>query len=136
MTSFSSPYFKIQELVPQSVYDDLGEDAIGQIDKDALTMLHRLRQKFGPITVNDWLFGGKNHYRGFRPSYCEIGAKYSQHRLGKAFDCTFRDVTTEEVRDFIRNNPLKFDCITGMELGTPHLHFDCRNREGLMEFWP
>jgi hypothetical protein len=120
-------HFAVQELVPKHVFDDRGVKAIELLDDRALAMLDQLRERFGPITVNDWMWGGKNQWRGLRTSASPVGGRYSQHHYGRAFDCTFKNVESAEVRAFILANPDAFPFINFIELDTPHLHFDTRN---------
>jgi hypothetical protein len=63
-----------------------------------------LRDKFGRIDINTYKFGGASKYRGYRPPDCKVGAKYSQHRFGRALDLCFVDVTCTEVYDWILKN--------------------------------
>ena len=101
-------HFKIEELVPPSIARDHGERSWQFLDQRALKTLDKLRDKFGKIIVNDYSFGGRNKYRGFRPHYCHVGAIQSQHRFGRAFDCTFMDLDStsqERSESGVENNP-------------------------------
>lgn len=120
-------HFVIQELVPKHVFAERGLKAIELLDAGAVATLDQLRERFGRIVINDWMWGGKNQWRGLRTSACPIGAKYSQHHYGRAFDCIFLDANVEDVRAFILAHPEEFPFITFIELDTPHLHFDTRN---------
>jgi hypothetical protein len=64
-------------------------------------MLDALRDKFGPITVNDWSWGGTFKESGYRSATSRTGAKYSQHRYGRAFDCKFGHVTVQGVYTYL-----------------------------------
>lgn len=118
-------YFIIQELVPRHVYEERGEKAWELLDPRALHILYRLRETFGPVIVNDWHRGGNNQWRGFRSDQTPVGAKYSQHRYGRAFDCTL-EKPAEEVRQYILAHPEEFPYLTTIEAETSWLHFDCR----------
>ncbi|MEH6347773.1 MAG: hypothetical protein V7785_21945 [Bermanella sp.] len=127
----------IKELVSRRVFEDRGEKAWALLDERALKTLDQLREKFGPITINDWSWGGSNEYRGFREPDCKIGAGYSQHRFGRAFDCQFNGVSAFEVRKQILSNPQDFPFITSLEMNVSWLHFDVRNyAHGILKFNP
>lgn len=123
---FKCRYFEIHELVPPHIYESRGEKAWELLDERALITLDLLRNRFGPITVNDYAFGGSRQWSGLRtvesPDYSET----SQHSFGRAFDCLFRNARTEEVRTHILRHRDEY-YITGIELGVAWLHFDCRN---------
>jgi uncharacterized protein YcbK (DUF882 family) len=74
------------------------------IDEKVVDVFQFLRDRFGSITVNTWKSGGGSQYRGYRPADCGVGAKYSQHKFGRALDLVFNDVECAEVYDWIMNN--------------------------------
>ena len=132
-------YFQLEELLPKYLYEKLETEnklniAWILLDERVLKTLDLLRENFGPITVNDWKWGGSNHYRGFRSADCQVGATYSQHKFGRACDCIFKNVTTDEVRNRIIANPSNFPYIRGIELDVSWLHFDVRNSGELVVF--
>lgn len=57
-------YFKVQELVPPSIYDQMGDRALILLDDRAVITLDSLREHLGKCIVNDWCFGG--HYEQVR----------------------------------------------------------------------
>lgn len=136
MTMYKCAHFRIEELVPQHVFEDRGQQAWMLLDSAALIALDALREKFGPITVNNWVWGGDRQWSGLRTAQSPFGSQYSQHRFGRAFDCLFRDTTAEEARQYILANPCEFPLITSMELGTSWLHFDTRNCDRIMTYTP
>jgi hypothetical protein len=128
--------FIIQELVPPTIFAARGDRAWELIDVNAARSLQALRDRFGPCTVNNWHIGGRLTLRGLRPFNTPEGAAYSQHKYGRAFDCSFRDATPREVFDEIRKDPAKFPLITALEdvnFTPTWLHFDTRlhNRNGI-----
>lgn len=125
----TAPSFTFQELVPKAIFELYQNDPlflINLFDDRALRMLQKLRDKFGPCTVNSWSWGGANQYRGYRPLDCTIGAKRSQHKLGKAFDCSFKNFTAQQVRDYVLAHPQEFPYITAIEGQVSWFHFDVR----------
>lgn len=96
----------------------------------ALQALDGIRDFFdAPVIVNNYHAGGRFQFRGLRPRFCSVGAEYSQHRLGNAFDCDVAGVSAEQVRKVIlahRDDP-RFLFINCIEADVNWLHFDCRN---------
>lgn len=121
--------FVIQELVPPDVYQARGERAWELLDVYALITLQRIREVFGPITVNNWHAGGAYKESGLRSFTTSTGAKFSQHRFGRAFDCK-GEKTPREMADYILAHPERFPYLTTIENpdATPTwMHFDTRN---------
>ncbi len=129
-------FFKIQELVPPSVYGDQGSKALRLIDDRALMTLDQLRLKFGLCTVNDWCFGGQYEQSGLRTPEAPEYSPTSQHTFGRAMDCKFRDHSADEVREFIINNKSAFPFIVFMEIDISWFHFDVRNGERITLWSP
>lgn len=97
-----SKYFDIRELVPKDVYEKLGESAWELLDRKAIDTIDFIKEKSGRIvTVNNWKWGGKDQYRGYRPKDCPIGAKFSAHKDGKAFDVTVKGWTDEQLEKWL-----------------------------------
>ena len=124
-----APSFAWYELVPRDYYQMFKNKPAyfnNLFDDRVLVTLQQLRAQFGPTTVNDWQWGGGNQYRGWRPFNCSIGAKNSQHKFGRAIDCSFKNFTADEVRRYILNNPHEFPHIRALEGKVSWLHFDVR----------
>lgn len=142
-TMYKCDYFKIYELVPKAIYEATPTNKHhrlwGLFDDRALVTLDRLRTRYGKTTVNDWHWGGGNQYGGWRPGDCPIGSELSQHKWGRAFDPKFQDVSADEVRDDILNDPDDFtsEFITCIEMGVSWMHFDVRNwSKGILKVYP
>jgi hypothetical protein len=122
-------HYKIEELIDPKTFKILGVKAFELFDPSMLWTIDQMRERFGVILINDWLWGGHYKYSGFRPKYCSVGVTYSQHRLGRAFDLKFSSYTPEEIRVIISENPNDetFKYITCIENDTPTwLHIDSR----------
>lgn len=132
---YQCEYFIIQELVPLEVYMDRGEKAWELFDERALKTLDALRDEFGICTINNWHIGGTRRYSGLRTADCGVGTRYSQHMFGRAFDCLFRDISSEKVREIVlRKREKLFPYITGLELNITWFHFDVRNHSPVKVF--
>ena len=103
-------YFKLEELVDQATFLKYGIGCWQFFDLKALTMLDDFREFIGrPVTCNNWHIHEAYQFRGYRPSWCNVGAKGSAHRKGKAFDLDVKGMTAEEVRQKVmanQDNPL------------------------------
>ena len=137
--------FNLKELVPKQVYNYFGVNAIWFLDPDLLHLLQFMRIYFEQsMKINDWSYGGTMQYRGFRPDPFyydkqEDGTykdkrkgKYSQHRYGRAIDCSFSKMSAEEARqEIMANEEMWLDAgLTTIEDGAyspTWLHFDIRN---------
>ncbi len=129
-------YFKVQELVPPSVFSDRGDKAIELIDERVLLTLDDLRETFGPCTINDWIFDGSYSQSGLRTPDAKEYSPTSQHSFGRAMDCKFKNYSADDIRNHILENRLLFPYITFMEDNTSWLHFDVRNCQRIVLWNP
>ena len=100
---YTPKYVKLYELVPESYYNDIEKK--GLLSKGfmifnplVLETIDMLREKYGPVTINNWKSGGSYQYRGFRPTNSSVGAFLSAHKFGEAMDCNFKNATASEIR--------------------------------------
>lgn len=127
MNIYQPKHFITKEFVPPEVYRSLGERSLLVMDYYVLKTADAIREWFNlPVIINDWCFGGKLKYRGFRPCVCKVGAKYSQHRFGRAIDLTVRGLIAEEVRQEILCHPDHFSHINAIEKDVSWVHVDSR----------
>jgi hypothetical protein len=122
--------FIIQELVAPEIYKARGERAWELLNPLALMALQSVRDKFGPITVNNWHAGGSFKESGMRSFGTSTGAAYSMHRYGGAYDCKSKSATPTEMCEYILKNRHEFPYVTAIEnpAATPSwMHIDSRN---------
>lgn len=94
-----SDHFYIHEFVPKVIYNKYGENSKWFIRPEIIRLAEFYRTWFNaPLYINNWFWGGDKQNRGFRTPNTSIGALYSQHKLGAAFDCNIRGITPDEVR--------------------------------------
>ncbi len=125
-----SKYFKIKELVSLELYNLLHEDLLWKlIDSELIETIDKLKEVFnkGSITINSYAWSGDRTQSGVRTKNSKYYRESSQHSIGKAIDCVFSAYTTEEVRDYILDNPEEFPLIGGVEVAD-WLHIDVRPR--------
>ena len=125
-------YFHIEEFVPPQIFKKFGENSIWFIDPKIIAIATAYREFFGvPVHINDWHSGGKMTYRGYRPPRVNVGAEYSQHKMGRAFDCNIGKMTSKEMYDKVIANYEHFKAfgLTTLEnykFTDGWLHSDCR----------
>lgn len=89
--------------MPYDVYVNI---LIRKLNPKLIEADQKLREEFGPVTINNWWEGGKRNFSGWRPIWCNVGGDLSDHREGNASDKLFKNFDAEVVRDFIRKNHL------------------------------
>ena len=129
--------FRIEEFVPKKIFDQYGHKAWRFIDLEIVKSAQHIKNHFkAPTICNDWLWGGKMQFRGYRPEWCDIGSKTSLHRLRGALDLTIVGFEPEEVREAIRKNWDKWG-IARIEADVNWNHIDrlwYPNQKNLVEF--
>ena len=130
-------HFEPHELVPPDVYDALNGNPtkiFRLFDDRLLKTSDRLRDRYGPMTINNYHWGGDRTESGLRHPGTATGASWSDHKYGRAIDTIFKNITAEEVRQEIIADPMHpdFQHITVLEMtlkGKPisWLHFAIRN---------
>lgn len=134
-------HFRIEELVPQDTFEEFRDDQNSLwwiFDQRVLYVIDRLRDDYGVMNCNDWLWGGKYNYRGFRPMEYKYGANLSQHRFGRAMDLVPKSVHPDDIRKDILNYEREYmRDIRGLEMDISWLHVDVRNQKGkILKFYP
>lgn len=139
----TAKHFDIRELVPRHVYTERGDKAWELLDYRAILTLDALRERFGPMIVNNWHMTNRpswtakeRQWAGLRTPSSPWGTQYSQHRHGRAFDVLFRDHSSEDVRAYVLANPDEFPYIGSLELGVSWFHFDVRNCDRIKTYTP
>lgn len=130
-------HFKIYELVDPDTYRKYGQKAWWFFDCRILKAADMLQEIFGTCTINDWKWGGRFIYSGYRPPHCPIGAERSDHKRGTALDLKFKHATPDEVREEIKTDWRWSQYITAVELNTPTwTHIAHRNVEPIQWIKP
>lgn len=133
---YKPPNFKIEELVPIAILNTLGDKSWEMLDERMLRNLQFFRDNLGPVSVNSSV----SQYRCFDPEKFRPDGT-SQHNHGRACDCTFKNYTSEQVRQWIQK-PENYNRLPEpniwIEIGTPHFHFDVRysDKKGVYFFNP
>lgn len=125
-------YFDIREFVPPQIWNKYAEKSLWFIDPKIVEIATAYREHFNvPIVINNWYIGGQFMYRGYRPPRVNIGSEYSQHKMGRAFDCHSPSISVKEMHSEIIKNFDKFKLVglTTLEdinFTTTWVHSDCR----------
>ena len=138
---YTPKHYRVEEWFPQDVLDwcmTTGYNPWMFIDERILMTGDRLRARYGTMYLNNYLWGGKSQYRGYRPPTCQIGSTLSAHRFGKAGDFNPVKVTAEEIRLDIKANWKKgvdlFPFITRIENNVNWFHCDNFNANRITWF--
>ena len=118
----------LDEYIPKDMYTQYeGREhiLIGLLDKRLIMADQWLRDHFGPMTINNWYLGGERQWSGLRIVGSPQYSPTSQHSFGRASDKIFKEVTAEEVREFIRINH-SIGMITCIEKNVSWVHSDVR----------
>ncbi len=126
-----SEHFYYHEFFSRGIWSANNETQLKRLlDSRIIPIMERLRTGLNrPIFVNNWKWGGPSQYRGFRPFSTSVGARYSQHKFGRAVDFSVRGLTANQVRQYILDNEQEFlgMGLTRLEDGrdaTSWIHFD------------
>jgi hypothetical protein len=116
----------IQEIVPRDLYDIKDKDQLfGLFDEQVLMGADWLRNRYGPMTCNNWHIGGDFNWSGFRTVGSPHYSPGSMHSVGKALDLKFSKISADEIRANLRN--LEYvPHITRIEDGVSWLHIDTK----------
>lgn len=129
------PDFDIRELVPPHIWDLHEQGAVDArwfLRPETLDMAQGVRDRYARrVEINNWLFGGELEERGYRVPSTDVGATYSQHKLGCAIDFEVEGMTADEVREDIARNEQSFrrmgvTAIESGEYASTWVHMDCR----------
>lgn len=138
---YQPKYFEPHELLPglsgDETWASLDPVLRAKLDDHLLETCDEVRELVGPCTINNYAAGGKRQWCGLRTPECKIGAKKSQHRLGKAADLHPLRMTAEMARTIVRNAVAagKLKHLGGVELDVEWLHLDCRPKQNGEVLW-
>lgn len=101
--TYRPKHFKLAELVdPWFLANHSEDECWAMLDENALRAIDALRDKFGPLLIN-----GRGYTEsGLRRPDTKTGAKFSMHKVGKAFDLKplQKGVTVRMMYDWIMAN--------------------------------
>lgn len=145
--TYKCEYFDIRELVSPSVYEAKGDRCWRWFDPVALKGLDKLREKFGPLTINNWHSGGDRKYSGFHMKGEYNRSEFSGHRMWGSFDLIPVRLSPKKMRiDLLGDEPTQnavrpviigFEEITELEYNINWFHVRfCSNIDGVLVYKP
>lgn len=120
-TSMLTKYFRAEELLPPGYTDT------SVLDSKLLLLIDQVRELLGvPCTIN----AAGRRYCGWRPQDCTVGAKHSQHKLGKAADLHPVGMSANDARLLIHKavSAGLLPLLGSVELDVSWLHVACDAR--------
>ena len=132
-----SKHFKLPELVPLNLFNSVHEELLWKmLDPKLIESVDAIKEKFpkGTMTINNYFWGGDRGWSGIRTKESPWYSPTSQHSIGKAIDAVFSEYSTEEVRQYIIDNPEEFPHIKGIEIEVSWLHVDVRSSDKVRLF--
>ena len=118
----------LDEYIPRDLYLKYEKNQmllIGLIDRQLVRADQLLRNQFGLVTINNWWIDGPRQWSGLRTNNSPDFSETSQHTFGRASDKLFKEVTAEEVCNYIQFNWRKLG-ITCIEDNVSWVHSDVR----------
>lgn len=126
-------HFYLDEFIPPEIYSARGKKSIELLDMRIIAGVQFLREKSGvPFIINNWSKGGIYDERGLRLANTRTGAKWSQHKYGRAVDIDPVGITVAELYQVCKQNEkylIDAGFITTIEniaFTKTWLHVDCR----------
>jgi hypothetical protein len=117
----------LDEYIPKELYLKYEKNPtilIGLLDRRLIYADQKLREHFGPVTINNWYIDGDRNWSGLRTSASSDYSPTSQHSFGRASDKLFK-APAEDVRKYIQENWQSLG-ITCIESGVSWVHSDVR----------
>ena len=135
-----SKNFYLDEYIPPGLYKRLQHKPhilLGLLDPRLVEADQRLRDHFGPATINNWFVGGDREWSGIRTADSPYYSQTSQHSWGRASDKIFHDAKAYQVRDYIKE-AWQLLGITCIEENVSWVHSDVRwtNKNELLLVYP
>lgn len=125
--------FYLDEFVCPGIYSQYGSRSVYFLDARIVTGMQFIREQIGkPIHINNWWDGGPLDERGLREFKTKTGAKFSQHKFGRAVDSNIVGTSVKDYFEFVMKHEkylIENQLITTIEnisFTKTWLHCDCR----------
>lgn len=129
----ATPNFFLDEFIDPSTYASRGEKSLSLMDHRIIVFAQWLRETLGkPITINNWATGGQYRESGLRTFNTNTGAKWSQHKYGRAIDIKCKDATPNQIFAILKAHESYLiqsqicTTIENLEFSKTWIHCDCR----------
>lgn len=98
-----SQNFELQEFIDPVTWAEKKDKSINLIDSKLINIAQYIRSTTGkPVTINNWHRGGPYKESGLRRKDTSTGAKFSQHKMGKAIDVKIHGMTGAQMNDWAK----------------------------------
>lgn len=129
-----SKNFVLGEFLPQEMFTDGTplKTLLSKVPTKIISIAQGLRDRHGPMTINNKYRGGDRNYSCLRTSASSDYNPKSQHTLGKAIDCIFDKKTISDIWDDLEHNSqfykdLGITRVESRSLAPTWMHFDIFN---------
>lgn len=125
-------YFELEEFVNPETFRTHKELSIRFLDPRIIDIATAYREYFKvPVIVNTWHVGGDLSNRGLRSLNSTVGARLSQHKFGRAFDCHLQGLKTEDVyneiiKEYEHFKQFGLTTLEDINFTPAWIHSDCR----------
>lgn len=123
----------LHEYIPELLYKKFCEVKphylMNMIDPRLFEADQFMRDRFGPVTINNWHSEGEREWSGIRTHGSPYYKIFSEHSYGRGSDKIFKQVIAEEVReDIIENYDTMYRQlgVTCIEANVSWVHSDLR----------
>jgi hypothetical protein len=128
-------HFKLEELACPHIFAEFKDFAWQFFDDKLLWTLDLISDNLGLVFGNNWHIGGEFDERGFRCIRCDLvkkafsdGTLYvSPHMRGIAEDFDVKNMTAQEVRDWLMDNQQRLQFPIRLERNVNWVHLDTQN---------
>ena len=128
--------YKLQEFISKNVFDIYGEKSVKFLCPRLIELAQKLRDNYGALTINNWLYFGDRQYSGFRQEGEPYRSITSQHSFGRAIDIVPLNIDVESLREDLLKNLDKFVEIGGFGIYKTFVHLDIRYKvDGNVQFF-
>ena len=128
-----SKNFRLQEFIDPITYKRFRASSIWFMDSKLFNIAQEVRDlTHSPVKINDWANSGQYRESGLRNWETLTGAKYSQHKFGRAIDIKVQGWGVEDVYKLIMKHEEKFrylglTTIESINKTPTWIHLDTRN---------
>jgi hypothetical protein len=144
MSYYKCKYFQPYELVPEKINSMIENERVkySMFDIKLLIFIDWARERYGGLTVNDYMWGGTSQWRGIRTPDSKYYSSGSMHSFGQAIDFIPGKLSAREVIEDLKklNQILGVPHITRVEDldGMTWVHVDTKNtnKKGVHFFKP
>jgi len=122
----------LDEYIPREMYEKYPASIlIGLLDERQVESDQLLRDRLGPVVINNWYIGGDRNWSGLRVPESRYYKMLSQHSFGRASDKVFTNVAAREVIEDIKKHEERY-LVNALEdfNGITWVHTDSRWNDG------